>query len=188
MNTAEITQALMQSLDTFIEAWVEHQRKANLSLEIELDDKWPSDAIIRDEPDRGVSIWQPTRQGESNTLNSLRQGLDLDVDPQLEAYFTRCWSDNLNASTYRGGLQLLFPWNQDDFVRLQENLIAHVMMKRRLRQRDTLFFAVTDEEDYVLSVLNETGEVVLERVGKEPQEVLAPNLNQFLQMLKPQDY
>ena len=61
-------------------------------------------------------------------------------------------------------------------------------MKRRLRQRDTLFFAVTDEDDFVLSVLNETGEVVLERVGKEPQEILATDLTSFLQSLKPQRY
>lgn len=179
---------LKQSLDNFMANWVAHQQGQGIALEIEQDEQWPSDAIINDDTQRQISIWKPVLQTENNSFDALREGLEIDVNQQLESYYSRYWSDNLNASTDRGGLQLLFAWNQDDFVRLQENLIAHVLMKRRLRQRDTLFFAVTDEEDFVLSILNETGEVVLERVGKEPKEVLAPDLNSFLQALQPQNY
>ena len=84
-----------------------------------------------------------------------------------------------------GNLQLLLPWNQDDMVRLQQNLVGHVLMKRRLDQPETLFFAVTDEEDFILSVDNQSGEVVLEQVGLLPQEVLAPDLASFLASLEP---
>ena len=132
-----------------------------------------------------MDIWAPVQQGGVNNLSALEKGLDLKVNKQLEQYFTRYWSDNLNARTARGHLQLLLPWNQDDFVRLQENLIAHVMMKRRLRQPETLFFAVTDEEDFILSVLNDTGEVGLEQVGREPQEILAGSLAEFITQLSP---
>lgn len=177
-----------EGLDNFIASWVTLQENKQIALEIEYDEQWPSPAIQSQHPGKPVSIWQPVIQSQQNTLQALNSGLELTVDPQLESYFTRYWSDNLNASTPRGGLQLLFPWNQDDFVRLQENLIAHVLMKRRLGQRDTLFFAVTDEEDFILSILNETGEVVLEQVGKEPQETIASDLNEFLKSLKPEAY
>ena len=76
-------------------------------------------------------------------------------------------------------------WHPGDFIRLQQNLIAHVLMKRRLKQRETLFFAVTDEEDSMLSVLNSTGEVYLEQTGQEVKQLLAPDLLSFLRQLSP---
>ena len=183
-----MTTDVIKSLDNFVANWLDLQQSKQIPLEIEYDEQWPSPAISLDKPERDVSIWSPRIQTENNTLQALNDGLEVLVNPQLEVYFTRYWSDNVNASTERGGLQLLFPWNQDDFVRLQQNLIAHVLMKRRLGQRDTLFFAVTDEEDFVLSILNDTGEVVLEQVGKEPKEVIAEDLHSFLRNIKPEAY
>ena len=78
----------------------------------------------------------------------------------LLALFCRYFSHDINATAEQGGLTLLQAWNEEDFDRLQKNLIAHVLMKRRLKQADTLFFALTDEEDLLLSILLETGEVV----------------------------
>jgi SecY interacting protein Syd len=63
--------------------------------------------------------------------------------------------------------------------------IAHVLMKRRLKQDDTLFFALTDEEDYILSVVLKTGAVMLEKVGKEPHREIAKNISEFIAQLKP---
>ena len=60
-------------------------------------------------------------------------------------------------------------------------------MKRRLKQRETIFFAVTDEEDTMLSVLNSTGEVYLEQTGVEVKTLLAPDLISFLRQLRPVD-
>ncbi len=50
-----------------------------------------------------------------------------------------------------------------DFERLQQNLIGHILMKQKLKQAITLFFAVTDEDDIILSVNNNTGEVWAEK-------------------------
>ena len=149
--TTEFTQPLeiLESLDNFVTNWIDRQKANHISLEIEYDDQWPSPAILVNNQQEQLSQWRPVLQSENNSLQALNQGLDIVVNSQLETYYTRYWCDNLNASAVQGGLQLLFPWNQDDFVRLQENLIAHVLMKRRLGQRDTLFFAVTDEEDFV---------------------------------------
>ena len=59
------------------------------------------------------------------------------------------------------------------------------MMKRRLRQPVTLFFALTDDENFILSVDNETGEVVLEPVGKPATQVIASSLAAFIEGLTP---
>ena len=76
-------------------------------------------------------------------------------------------------------------WNDDDAERLQQNLIGHVLMKRQLKQPETLFFALTDEEDFIVSVDNASGQVVLEQVGKPAQQVLAQDLAEFLATLQP---
>jgi len=44
---------------------------------------------------------------------------------------------------------------------------------------------LTDEEDFILTVVNESGEVALEQVGKEPSQILAPSLAAFLEQLTP---
>ena len=83
-----------------------------------------------------------------------------------------------------GACELLQVWNEEDFERLQQNLIGHLLMKKRLKQAPTLFFALTDEDDFVLSVLNSTGEVVLEQVGRPPQKVISPSLPAFIATLR----
>ncbi|MDU0356093.1 SecY-interacting protein Syd [Paraglaciecola aquimarina] len=83
-------------------------------------------------------------------------------------------------------MQLLQAWNLQDFERLQQNLIGHILMKRRLRQPETLFFGVTDQEDFILTLDNSTGQVLLEQVGLQSNDILAPNLAQFIDLLEPE--
>ncbi len=103
----------------------------------------------------------------------------------IKTYYSSYWSEGLNASTARGGLQLLQAWNDDDFERLLQNMVGHVLMKRRLKQAETLFFAVTDDDDFIISLDNASGKVMLEQVGLEPKEVLAESLSEFLTQIEP---
>jgi SecY interacting protein Syd len=79
---------------------------------------------------------------------------------------------------------LLQTWSEEDYLRVQENLIGHLVMKRRLKQSPTLFIATTDSELEVISVCNLTGEVVLEQLGTEKRSLLAPDLEQFIAELQ----
>ena len=183
-----MTTNILQTVDEFVARLCEFQQTHQIILSIEQDPDWPSPAEQGKPNSDGEVIWTPSLQPSANNFQALVDGLELSPDAELEAYYTRYFSDNLDAETERGRLQLLMPWNHDDFTRLQQNLVAHVLMKRRLGQRETLFFAVTDEEDFIISVLNDTGEVVLEQVGKEPQEILASSLSAFFTQLKPLPY
>ena len=84
-----------------------------------------------------------------------------------------------------GKLQILQAWNAEDFDRLQQNIVGHILMKRRLRQPETVFIALTDEEDFILSVENQTGAVMLEQVGLQPKEQISVNLATFLTEIEP---
>lgn len=173
------------ALQNFVADYVTLHETKQQPMLIQYDSNWPSPCYqSKAEQDEWVA-WKPMPQLQAPSLNDFEQALDISMDKQLAAYFTSIYSDNLNATTPRGDLQLLLPWNQQDFEQLQQNLIAHVLMKRRLEQDDTLFFAVTDEDDFILSVHNATGKVMLEQVGLEPKEVLANSLLEFIQQLTP---
>ena len=179
-----MTKKLEQALDDFVTHY-QSVAESQTGLWAEYDTDWPSECVTKVVEDGELTSWQPTRQPDNVDFANLEEALEVELDPQLAVYFGRYYSDNLEATAKKGALTLLQVWNADDMERLQQNLIGHVLMKRQLRQPITLFFALTDEEDFIISIDNETGEVVLEQVGKRPSEVLAPNLAEFLAHLKP---
>jgi len=77
----------------------------------------------------------------------------------------------------------IYCWNQVDMDRLIENQIGHALGKLRNKQTLTFFIACTDS-DYIISINNESGEVVLERPGYPIEKILAPNLIQFIDELE----
>lgn len=127
--------------------------------------------------------WWPVLRGECQDFSHLEHGLEFSLHADLQAFYGHSYGGGLKVRHQRGHAELLMVWHQEDFNRLQQNIIAHILMKRRLKQRETVFFAVTDDDDIMLSVLNETGEVYLEHAGCEVKEQLAGSLAAFLQQL-----
>lgn len=127
--------------------------------------------------------WRPVKAEPALDLSSTQQALELQFPAQLIQFYTSYFGGGLKVQHERGGVELLMSWHQADFERLQQNIIAHILMKRRLKQRETVFIAATDHDDYLVSVLVATGEVYLEKVGMEVKELLAPDLATFLRQL-----
>ncbi|MDC8830386.1 SecY-interacting protein [Alteromonas gilva] len=129
--------------------------------------------------------WQPVLMTIEQSFANIENALDITLNEQFCKFFTTYWSFNLQVRAEQGDCELLQVCSEDDFARLQENLIGHLLMKQRLKQPPTLFFGLTDEDDFILSVDNASGEVVVEQVGKIPQRCLAPDLASFLDGLTP---
>lgn len=176
---------LVVALKAFIEKYHEASQEHPDMFRIEYDQDWPSDCYQTIAEQGEWVDWRPISRHLNGPFSDLEKALEISIHPDIVSYYSAYWSDNLDAKTDKGSLQLLQAWNQQDFERLQQNLVGHVLMKRRLNQPETLFFALTDEEDFILTVDNKSGEVLLEQVGLLPQEVLAPNLCTFLQSLTP---
>ena len=64
-------------------------------------------------------------------------------------------------------------------------MIAHFMMQQRLKQPASMFIATCSDEMQIISVLNKTGQVQLETLGKGQEALLAENLEDFLARLQP---
>jgi len=132
--------------------------------------------------------WLPVIQENPADFLNVEHALEMPLHTDIKVFYGSFYGANLAAEHPRGKLALLMPWNSDDMARLQENIIGHILMKRRLKQRETVFFAVTDDENIMLSILNNTGEIFLESVGKEVAQKVANNLADFLAELTPLAY
>jgi len=191
-SSNQINENLVQILQQFSEQYITDYQKTNGCLpSVEQDDEWPSlcEKSATDPSDlpQGEVYWQPITIDKSEELSfeNVESALDFTLHNDIKTYFTLLYSESLDALCDEGELSLLFAWNKSDFERLQENLIGHILMKRRLKQQETIFFAVTDEEDMIISVDNTSGAVWVERVGCKPHKQLSDSLAEFISQLTP---
>jgi SecY interacting protein Syd len=197
MTSSNQTKAnLVALMQQFSKEYVNQYQHVHSHLpKIEHDEEWPSPCEVSNINDKneqeflspGEVFWQPVNMEKEQELNfdNVESALELTLHPDVNTYFTTLFSESLDATCEEGDLSLLFSWNTKDFQRLQENLIGHILMKQRLKQAETIFFAVTDEEDMIISIDNDTGSVWVERVGCKPHKKLADSLAQFISKLTP---
>lgn len=151
------------------------------------DTEWPSlcqqgEAFLCEEMDDSI-YWQPVLREANNDLAGLEKALEIKLHPTIALFFTRYWSGQIDTIFQHGNLTLLLIWNKADLDRLIENQIGHALNKLRNKQTLTFFIACTDT-DYIISIDNESGQVVLERPGYAIEKVLAPNMTQFINELE----
>lgn len=175
---------LVTAWHDFIERSLDWYKQQQQPLLTERDKQLPSPCELTPVGDDQVE-WKPVLQEQHLDFTAVEQALELQLHQDIKHYYGTWLGGGLAAAHPDGKLLLLMPWHEADCDRLKENIIGHILMKRRLKQRETVFIAVTDDEQTVISILNETGEVFAERVGKEVERKLADNLAAFLQQLEP---
>ncbi|GAA4497111.1 hypothetical protein GCM10023095_13180 [Pseudaeromonas paramecii] len=118
-------------------------------------------------------------------MANLESALNTRFHPAVAAFYGHWFSQPLQASFKGLSLTLLQPWNEADYERLQENLLAHWLMQRRLKLPESHFLATTRRDDRVISLDNLSGAVQLEQLGVGCVAVLATDLATFLNRLEP---
>ena len=83
-----------------------------------------------------------------------------------------------------GAVELLQPWNDDDYVRFHQNLVGHLLTQKRFKIAPSVFIGVQVEGEKVLTV-NAAGQVLAEVPGRKQQQVLAEQLAEFLASASP---
>lgn len=191
-SSNQTNEHLVQVLQQFSEQYIADYHKTHTCLPtVEHDEDWPS-PCEQGTTEQTSSLqeevyWQPVaiEKSEELSFDNVESALELTLHEDIKTYFTLLYSESLDARCDEGELSLLFAWNKSDFQRLQENLIGHILMKQRLKQKETIFFAVTDEEDMIISLDNANGSVWVERVGCKPHKQLSDSLAEFISLLTP---
>lgn len=178
---------LANNYTQFVQQALQWHQQQQQSLTTWADAASPSPAQLGDIVENTVR-WQPTLQENNIDFSNVEHALEIALHADIKAFYSTYFGAGLAAQHSRGKLALLMVWNTEDATRLQENIIGHILMKRRLKQRETVFFASTEDDDILLSVLNSSGEVYLEHVGQEVREKLADSLAQFFTELSPCSY
>lgn len=180
--TSETTSALERLLGRYVES--HRQRTGELPVQ-EHDPRWPS-PCERGGPDAmGRVHWEPCRRDSEADFGGLERALEVELHPDIKAFYGSFWGAPIDLDAEEGGLTLIQIWNEADFDRLGENIIGHALAKRRIRAPLTVFIACADEGEFMLSVDNATGCVVLEEPGSMPAREVSPSLPAFLDRLSP---
>ena len=131
-------------------------------------------------------FWLPQPFSLPAKLENVENAFDLILREEAHAFYTTQFAGDMTASYLNHEFTLVQVWSEDDFIRLQENLIGHLLTQKRLKLSPTIFLGTTDSELMLLSLCNLSGEVVLEQFGSKKRTILSSSLAEFLTMLAPQ--
>jgi SecY interacting protein Syd len=138
---------------------------------------------------KNMKHWLPVQRelnkiSLENDLAGIEKALGIKLHSDIKTFFTCFWSDHIDAIYQHGNLTLLFVWNDEDMQNLIKNQLGHAMDKIRNRQELSFFIACT-ESDFIISIENSTGHIVLERPGSKAEKILALSVGDFFDQLEP---
>lgn len=129
-------------------------------------------------------FWQPILTNQ-HTLNIVEEMINLIIHADAHLFYGSQYAGDMKASFNQLELSLLQVWSNDDFSRLEQNIIAHLHMQKKLKRRPSIFIATTDDPTQLIAIDNQTGNIILEKLIENEMEILANNLDTFLATLKP---
>lgn len=176
----EISLSLQEFTQRFCAKWQQQTGSWPLSEELY---GIPSPCITHTTADS--VCWQPQPFIPESDLSAVERALEITLHPDIHAFYTTQFAGDMPAISGTTTLTLLQVWSEDDFQRVQSNLIGHLVTQKRLKLSPTLFLATTEDEMEAISLCNLTGEVLLESIGTRKRNVLASSLTTFLNSLEP---
>lgn len=177
----DVSDALRGFTQRFVDLW--QQKTGNTPASEEL---FGVDSPCALKSDEQNVFWLPQPFVPPSELANVERALDIQLRQEAHAFYTTQFAGDMQASYLDHHFTLVQVWSEDDFIRLQENLIGHLLTQKRLKLSPSVFLATTDSELTLLSLCNVTGDVMLEQFGSKKRTILSSSLAEFLTMLEPQ--
>lgn len=176
----DVPRALHEFTQRYVTCWQQQYGHAPMSQELY---GIASPCVIESRAEH--VLWLPQAFTPQTTLEKVERALEITLQPDGQAYYTQQYAGDMFAQFGEHCLTLLQVWSEDDFIRLQENLIGHLVTQKRLNISPTLFLATTESEMTMISLCNVSNNVVLEQFGTDKRELLSTSLGKFLDALRP---
>ncbi|SHI10992.1 SecY-interacting protein [Ferrimonas marina] len=148
-------------------------------------DKSEAGPALDHRDEQGLAHWHAVPQPRPASFDNIAEALELSLHPALTEFYSHYYAGPLLFDAAFGEGELLQVWNRADLDFLQENLIGHLMMKRKLKQAPTLFIGLVGDGDSMLVLDNGDGSVWLEVPGQPPQQKLADSIDELVSQLSP---
>ncbi|PHM61937.1 SecY-interacting protein [Xenorhabdus ishibashii] len=183
--TFNVTEALSDFTRRYVELWQEKTGFPPASSELY---GIPSPCIERTGDD--VVHWLPRlfsaqEKLKSEKLSKVETALEIRLQDSIHDYYVMQFAGDMAASFEGQNFSLIQVWSEDDFIRLQENLIGHLVTQKRLKLSPTVFIGTTDSAMGLISICNLTGQVILEQFGSHERKTLSADLASFLSVINP---
>ncbi|MBD1389720.1 SecY-interacting protein [Neiella sp. HB171785] len=182
MNDRKATaKALQQLIDRYQSDYVSQTGEPHV---VVIDQDWPSPCVPSDAEEGSDSQWHAVERDDADQFAELEQAMSVDLHPSGKAYWNALYGAGITIESEIGAVELLLPWNQDDYVRFLQNLTGHLLTQKRFKLEPSVFIGVAVDSELVVSVADD-GSIVAELPGRKPSHTLAPDLMEFLQSAKP---
>lgn len=127
--------------------------------------------------------WWPVLREKPANFENVERALDITLHSDINEFYGKLYSAPIYFDSEFSSGELIQPWNNDNFNLLQQNIIGHLMMKKKLKQAATWFIGTIDDSDNMLTVNNDDGSVWVEVPGELPSQKLADSIECFLEGL-----
>ncbi|MQL50482.1 SecY-interacting protein [Photorhabdus khanii] len=177
---SNVTEALADFTRRYVDMWQKETGASPASRELY---GVPSPCITRTGND--MVYWLPQPFLSEDKLNRVEVALDIQLQPVIHDFYTSQLAGDMTVMFESQQVSLIQVWSEDDFIRLQENLIGHLVTQKRLKLSPTAFIATMDSDMSIISICNLTGEVILEQFGSNKRTRLSTDLIEFLGAIEP---